>query len=364
MFERILANNRRFDWILFGATVLLVVLGLTAIYSVDLSRGGELVYFRKQLIASGVGMALFIFAAFTQYTFFRSYAKLFYVVSLILLVAVLVIGKSVNGSRSWFGFGSFSFQPLEFAKIGVIFILAYIVYHFGRRYERPLFFVGTGITTLAVMLLIMLERDVGSSLIIGAIWFGVMLLVRARKLHVLLLVGGFVFFSLFAWKYLLHDYQRQRVLVFLYPERDPLVHGYNTRQALIAVGAGQIMGRGLGNGSQSQMRFLPEAQTDFIFSVIAEELGFVGVLGLLALFSVMLWRLLRIVQRSHDDFISVTVCGIALLFFSQFMVNVGANVGLLPVTGVTLPFVSYGGSSLIINLFLVGVAESMVEKRY
>ncbi len=357
-------GTRSFDWVLFSVTLLLVILGLTAIYSVDLSRGSDLILFKKQLFAGGIGLALLFGASMTQHTFFRSYAKLFYFVALILLVAVLVVGKSVNGSRSWFNLGFFSFQPLEFAKVGIIFLLAYIVHHFGRRYERPLFFVGTGISTLVVMGLVMLERDLGSSLIIGTIWFGTMLLVGARKLHVAVLVGAAVVFAAFSWKFLLHQYQRDRVMVFLYPERDPKITGYNTRQALIAVGAGQFFGRGLGQGSQSQMRFLPEAQTDFIFSVIAEELGFVGVVALIALTTMQLYRLLLIVQRSHDDFAAVTVSGIAILFFTQFMVNAGANLGLLPVTGVTLPFVSYGGSSLIINLFLVGVAESMVEKRY
>lgn len=355
---------RSFDWVLFSVTLLLVILGLTAIYSVDLSRGGDLVYFKKQLIATAIGFGALFVASLFQYTFYRTNAKFFYIVALILLVAVLVVGKSINGSRSWFGLGAFSFQPLEFAKVGVLFLLGYIVYHFGRRYERPLFFIGTGITTFIVMALVMLERDVGSSLIIGTIWFGTMLLVGARRLHVLLFVGAALLLSVFAWKFVLHQYQRDRVLVFLYPEMDPQVRGYNTRQALIAVGAGKFFGRGLGRGSQSQMRFLPEAQTDFIFSVIAEELGFVGVVALLALFSVLMWRLLLIVQRSHDDFVAVTVSGVAILFFSQCMVNICANIGLLPVTGVTLPFVSYGGSSLIINLFLVGVAESMVEKRY
>ncbi len=357
-------SPRSFDWILLVAMLLLVALGLAAIYSVDLSRGQEFVYFRKQLIAGGIGLTLLVGASLTQYTFFRSYAKLFYLLSIILLVAVFLFGTNIRGSKSWFTFGGFSFQPLEAAKVGVILLLAYIVYNFGRRFERPLFFIGTGIITFLVMLLIMLERDLGSSIIIGSIWFGIMLLVGARRAYILGLVGAVIVASVVGWFFLLHPYQKERLLTFIHPERDALGAGYNSTQAIIAVGAGQWLGRGLGFGSQSQLRFLPEAQTDFVFSVIAEELGLAGIVALLILFGVVLWRLVVLVKKSNDDFVSVTVSGIAILFFSQFMVNTGANIGLLPITGVTLPFVSYGGSSLIISLFLIGLAESMVEKKY
>jgi len=355
---------RSFDWTLLITVLLLVATGLAAIYSVDLSRGGQLVFFKKQLLAAAIGLGLLFAASLTQYTFFRSYAKFFYLFSLLLLVAVFFVGTSIRGAKSWFVFGNFSFQPLEFAKIGVIFILAYIVHNFGRRFERPLFFVGTGVCVGLVMLAIIMERDLGSSIIIGLIWLGVMLLVGARPTHLLTFLAGGLVFAVIAWFFLLHSYQRDRILTFVHPERDSLGSGYNATQAIIAVGAGKWFGRGLGFGSQSQLRFLPEAQTDFIFSVIAEELGLAGVAALVILFSIMLWRLTTIARKGSDDFATVTVSGIAILFFTQFFVNVSANIGLLPITGVTLPFVSYGGSSLVINLFLIGVAESMIEKRY
>lgn len=357
-------SSRSFDWVLFLSVFLTIAMGLSAIYSVDLSRGQELVYFRKQLLSVAVGMGMLVLASLTQYTWFRSNAKIFYVISLVLLLTVLVFGANVNGARSWFKFAGLSFQPLEFAKVGVIFILAYIVYNFGRRFERPLFFFGTGFVTLLIMGLIILEPDLGSAIIIGMIWFGIMLLVGAKRSFVIGMILGGILFSVAAWFFLLHSYQKDRVLIFLNPDRDPLGRGYNSTQAIIAIGAGKFTGRGLGFGSQSQLRFLPEAQTDFIFTVIGEELGMAGVIALLVLYTAILYRLIRIVRRANDDFIAVTVSGVAILFFVQFFVNVGANIGILPITGVPLPFVSYGGSSLIINLFLVGVAESMVEKRY
>lgn len=357
-------SPRSFDWILFGAAALLLAMGLAAIYSVDLSRGSGLIFFRKQLIAAGIGLVLLFGASLMQYTFFRSYAKLFYFASLLLLLGVLFFGTTIRGTRGWFMLGSFSFQPVEAAKVGIIFILAYTIYHFGRRFERPLFFVGTGAMALVPMALVMLQPDLGSAMMLGLIWLGLMLLVGARRLHLALLAGAGIVAAIVAWFAVLQPYQKERILTFINPERDALGAGYNITQATIAVGAGKLFGRGLGFGSQSQLRFLPEAQTDFIFAVIAEELGFAGVVALVILFSVLLWRLLIIVKSAADDFSAAAVSGIAVLFFAQFIINVGATVGLLPITGVTLPLVSYGGSSLIINLFLIGVAESMVSKRY
>jgi len=174
-------SSRSFDWALFITATLLVALGLTAIYSVDLSRGGGLIYFKKQLFSASIGYILLFSGSLMQFAWFRSYAKLFYVFSLLLLGAVLVFGADIRGTKGWFVFGGFSLQPAEIAKIGVILMLAYIVYHFGRRFERPLFFFGTGFITLVVIGLVMLQPDLGSAIIIGAVWFGVMLLAGARR---------------------------------------------------------------------------------------------------------------------------------------------------------------------------------------
>jgi len=357
-------SSRSFDWPLLISVFLLVAMGLAAIYGIDLSRGTELLYFRKQLISVGIGSVSLLIASLLQYTFFRSYAKLFYIFALVLLVSVLLFGVDIRGTRGWFNFGGLSFQPVEVAKVGVILLLAYIVYNFGRRFERPLFIIGTALVTLVVMGLVMLQPDLGSAVMIGTIWFGIIVLVGVPRLYIFSLIGAVIMMSIVGWFFLLKPYQKERIQTFINPERSALTTGYNSIQAMIAVGAGQWFGRGLGFGSQSQLRFLPEAQTDFIFSVIAEELGLAGVIALFVLYGVMLWRLIVIIKNSEDDFVAVTVSGIAILFFAQLITNVGANIGLLPITGVTLPFLSYGGSSLIINLFLVGVAESMVEKRY
>jgi len=357
-------SPRSFDWLLFFAALLLCLLGLAAVYSVGLSRGPQDAYFRKQSIALAIGLLGLVLASLMQPSFFRLLAKPFYAFSLLLMVAVLIFGTTIRGTRGWFAFSGFSFQPVELAKLGLILILGYSIANFGRRFERPLYFFGTLLITMVAIGLTMLQPDLGSAILLLTIWFALMLLTGARKLYIFSFVGAAILGAILAWFFLLQPYQKDRVLTFIDSSRDPLGAGYNTNQSIIAVGSGKFFGKGLGFGSQSQLRFLPEAQTDFVFSVIGEELGFAGVLVMLILFSILFWRLLVLSNHTDDDFASVVVSGIAVLFGAQLFINVGANLGLLPVTGVTLPLVSYGGSSLIINLILVGIAESMVMRRY
>jgi rod shape determining protein RodA len=350
---------RGFDWALIVAAVFLCAIGFAAIYSVDLSRGSALIYSKKQLIAFGIGAAAMLWASFVAHTFFKAYAKWIYLLSVILLVAVLFFGSSIRGTTGWFAFPGFSLQPVEFAKIGLILMLSYVAAHFGRRFEKPLFFLGTGAIALLMIGLVLLQPDLGSAILLGLIWFGLMWLVGTRKLYLVLLVFALTVFSFVAWAYLLAPYQKERLLTFVDPARDPLGSGYNTIQATIAVGSGGAFGRGLGFGSQSQLRFLPETQTDFVFSVIGEELGLAGVAVVLALYGLLFYRLLQIARTTKDDFVALVASGAAILFFSQFFINIGANIGLLPVTGVTMPFVSAGGSSLVANLLLIGIVESL-----
>ncbi|MFA7654437.1 MAG: rod shape-determining protein RodA [Candidatus Magasanikbacteria bacterium] len=357
-------SSRSFDWTLFLSVIFLVALGLAAIYSVDLSRGGELINFKKQLVALSIGLAVFIFASMMHPSWFRHTAKSWYWLAVISLLGVLFLGRSIRGTTGWFSVAGFSFQPVELAKVGVIMLLAYVIDSFGRRFERPLFFFGTGFLVLLPITLVMLQPDLGSAVILGLIWLGLMLLVRARRLYLGALVVFFTIMAITSWFFLLADYQKERLATFINPAYDPLGAGYNVSQSLIAIGSGKIFGRGLGFGSQSQLRFLPESQTDFIFSVIGEELGFAGAATIIILFGLILWRLIKIIGAAEDDFSAALVCGITILFFAQFFINVGADIGILPVTGITLPFVSYGGSSLLINFLLVGMAEAMIARKY
>lgn len=353
---------REFDWPLLAAIFLLCAIGFAAIYSVDLSRGSALIYSKKQLVAFGVGAVFLFLSAFAAPTIFRAYAKWFYSLTVLFLVAVLFFGENIRGTTGWFAFPGFSIQPVEFAKVGLILMLAYVASNFGRRFDRPLFFLGTGAITLIPIFLTLLQPDLGSAILLGAVWFGLMWIVGVKKLYLIVFIALFSAISIFSWMYLLAPYQKDRVLNFMDPSRDPLGSGYNTIQSVIAVGSGGVFGRGLGFGSQSQLRFLPETQTDFIFSVISEELGLAGVFVILFLFMLIIWRLILIARRTKDDFTALCAMGAAILFFSQLFINIGANIGIMPVTGVTLPFVSSGGSSLLANMILIGIIECLNKK--
>lgn len=357
-------STRSFDWPLFTAVILLVLMGMAAVYSVDLSRGSNLFFFKKQLLALSIGVVFLFVAATSQHTLWRYVAKWWYLFSLLLMAVVLIFGQTIRGTKGWFNLVGFSFQPVEMAKVGLILMIAYIISRFGRRFDKPLFFFGTGIVAFLLLGLTMMQPDLGSAVLLGAIWFGMVWAVGARRLYLVLLTVVIILLAVTGWFFFLKDYQKDRLANFIDPGRDPLGSGYNVTQSIIAVGAGKLFGRGLGFGSQSQLRFLPEAQTDFVFSVIGEELGLAGVVAMLVLFALVFWRLLLIIQKSDDDFVAATATGILILFFAQLITNLGANLGLLPITGVTLPFVSYGGSSLVINLLLVGILESMMVKKY
>lgn len=350
---------RQYDWIMATAVFLLMSIGIAAIYSVDLSQGTTLPFFSRQVLAGAIGLLVFFIAGAMHVSVYQTSARLIYLVAVVLLIAVLFFGTTISGTTGWFRFAGFSFQPVEFAKVALIIFLGFVISRYGRRFDKPQFVIGTGLITLLPILLILLQPDLGSAAVIGAVWFGVLWVTGTRKRYVITIFFAAILAFLAGWFFLFEPYQKDRLRTFIDPSRDPLNTGYNVTQSIIAVGSGRIVGRGLGFGSQSQLHFLPEAQTDFIFAVIAEELGFIGVGTVLILFGVLIFRLLRIALQAPDDFGAYVVLGIALLFFAQSMINVGGAIGVLPVTGVTLPFLSYGGSSLIINLLLLGIAQSI-----
>jgi rod shape determining protein RodA len=353
------------DWFLFLAVFGLVLLGLAAIYSVELSQeAAEFVHVKKQIAALLLGLGIIAVVVPSNYHLLESYGLLLYIVCLVLLLGVLVLGETVRGATGWYVLGPVSFQPVEFMKIALVLILSAYFARKGKQVFGLRSFIVSGIITIVPVLIVLLQPDFGSASILVGLWFFYVLYagIPWRYVMALFVLGVGMFFL--AWNFFFADYQRSRILTFLDPAQDPLGQGYNVTQAIIAVGSGQWMGSGLGFGTQSQLKFLPESQTDFIFAVIAEELGFVGAVLLLGAFVLIFYRLFRHARTTTDDFTCYLLLGIASIFFLQFLVNVGMNIGLFPVTGIGLPFVSYGGSSLVVMLTLFAIAQSVATRNH
>jgi len=303
-----------------------------------------------------------LFISFFDFRLFRnfSYPIIFlYVMVLILLLAVLFFGKEVRGSSSWFSFRGFSFEPVEFAKIVVIIVLAK---YFSLRHIEMFRIRHVAISAIYVgipAILVLRQPDLGSTLILLAIWIGMVIIagIKLRHLLLVILIGALVCAG--SWSFFLKDYQKNRILDFINPQRDPLGSGYNIRQSLIAVGSGGILGKGLGYGSQSQLNFLPERHSDFIFAAFAEEWGFLGALFLILLFGVLFYRLMKINFNIKDNFSRLFIAGISIMLLFQIVINIGMNIDLLPITGIPLPFISYGGSNLLMNFLALGIIQGI-----
>ena len=352
---------RKFDWILFFAVLFLMMLGLSAIYGINLSLdNGSFLTFKKQILFIGIGIVLMFVTSLLDYRMLKNYSRFLYVFALVLLLAVLLFGKTIRGTTGWFVFGSFSFQPVEVVKlISILFIAKYFT-EWARLISqfKHVFISGLGVFILFV--LVMAQSDFGSAIVLFFVWFFMTMVAGIKRSHLLFILSTFVVMGSFLWMFVLQDYQKGRITAFLNPEDDPLGRGYNLTQSIIAVGGGGITGTGLGAGSQSQLKFLPESQTDFIFAALAEELGFMGVLFLLFLFGVVFFRMAKIAKETRDDFAVFLVLGVMISFFVQIVINIGMNIGVMPVTGISLPFVSYGGSYLVISLIMVGLVQAVI----
>ena len=350
---------RQFDWWMGLAVLVLVAFGFAAIYSVALSQSlSEFLSVKKQAIAFLIGLVALVGFVATNYRVLLSFSPHLYVVGVLLLVGVLFFGDTIRGTTGWFRIGGFSFQPVEFMKIALVLFLSR---QFSLRRGTTLSWreiLVTGAIVGLPVFLVLLQPDLGSAFVLLGTWVILLLFARVTRRQFLSLLALAVVLLGGLWQFGLVDYQKARLTSFLDPASDPLGQGYNVTQSVIAVGSGQWFGRGLGFGSQSQLRFLPEAHTDFVLAVIAEELGFVGLLLVFMAFGVLFWRLAVLATRAQDGFTVFLVLGVGSALFLQFVVNAGMNLGLMPVTGITLPFVSYGGSSLIFFLVMIGIVES------
>ncbi len=356
---------KNFDWVSAIAMIILLATSLIMLYSIALGSDdpSDLLNFQKQIVFVLVGLALYVgIAFFLDYRMLARLARPLLVVGVLLLVAVLVFGSTVRGTTGWFVLGPFSLQPVELVKIIEVVVLAAFFAAKAKYIKQLKYLIASALGVALLVGLILLQPDFGSAVILGAVWLGLILVTGIRKAHLLAMMAGFAATLSVLWFAVFEEYQKNRIRVFLEPELDPLGTGYNVTQAIIAVGSGQLFGRGLSFGSQSKLKFLPEAQTDFIFAVIAEQLGFVGVVVLISLFGVLLWRMLVIARQAADNFASYLVLGALFVIFTQMIINVSMNLGLLPVTGLTLPLVSYGGSSLVATMMLLGIVQSVAMR--
>ena len=327
----------------------------------------------KQIVWVLIGLAVMIVVIFVDYQDWPKYTRMLYVINILMLLAVIFVGSSALGAQRWIAIGPFVLQPSEFAKIIIIVTFAnFLASREGRLRNIqeliPAFaFIGFP------MLLILAQPDLGTSLVFVAIMFGMLFMAGAnpKLLTGLIAAGGTVGFG---WLYAyfqnpdkvwipLHDYQVDRLTIFIDPYRDPLGNGYHIIQSQIAIGSGGISGKGIFNGSQNQLNFLPEQHTDFIFSVVGEELGFIGTVLLLLLFFIIIYRGVYIASRAKDTFGMLLATGVVSMLTFHILVNVGMTVGIMPVTGLPLPLFSYGGSSMLTNMIAIGILQNIYTRR-
>jgi len=367
MIDRVLTSRGvdNFDFRFIGLVFAILGLGVLSIYSVTHDQGVAFPFYAKQLVWILLGTVAFLVMWLSDYHRIARLAYPAYAIILILLVIVLFEGKSSRGAQRWIPMGPFAFQPSEFAKLILILTLAYYYSERPRvgwlqRVVLPVLLVLPG------LLLILKQPDLGSGLSFVAVYAAMLLMVGMRSKA----VGVILLFSLmlfpFAWEMMwgsLHDYQRQRIMTFVDPVSDPGGKGYHALQSQIAIGAGELTGKGLYGGTQSQLKFLPEGHTDFVFSVFAEEWGFLGVLALLILFVALIWLSLEIVARAKDQLGALLAVGILCMLCFCVVINIGMTVGMFPIVGIPLPLMSYGGSATIMTMASLGLLLNVKRRR-
>lgn len=368
MIDRMMDNRGfdNFDVRFIGLVFLILAVGVLSIFSVTHDQAGPGVpIFAKQIIWILLGTVAFLIMLVWDYHRIARVAYPAYAIILVLLAVVLVEGKTSRGAQRWIPIGPFVFQPSEFAKLVLILVLAHY-YSKAPRVGWLQRVVMPGLLMLPGLFLILKQPDLGSGLSFLAVYAAMLLMVgmRSQALGVILLFSLMLF--PFAWELMwgsLHDYQRQRIMAFVDPAYDPGGKGYHALQSRIAIGAGELFGKGLYGGTQSQLKFLPEGHTDFVFSVFAEEWGFLGVLGLLILFVALIWLSLEIAARAKDQLGALLAVGIICMLCFCVVVNIGMTVGMFPIVGIPLPLMSYGGSATIMTMASLGLLLNIKRRR-
>ncbi|MEK7659920.1 MAG: rod shape-determining protein RodA [Patescibacteria group bacterium] len=351
----------QFDWWLALSVLPLIFFGLVTMKSFGTEASGDY-FFWRQLMWVGMGIVVFIIACRIDWHVYESNTPVLlgiYGVSIALLGILLIVGSVVRGSQSWLQLPLFSLQPAELAKLSLILVLAK---YFARRHveialSRHL--IVSAVYLGVPLALVLGQPDVGTAMVLVAIWGGMVLFsgITLRQLVVLSVIGVTVVLT--AWFFFFTAEQQSRIISFLAPASDPRGAGYHSIQATVAVGSGEMWGKGVGYGTQSRLRFLPESQNDFIYAAFVEEWGVAGAAVVFALFGVIFWRLFRIARRAEGNFAQLFVIGLMMFLASHIVIHIGMNTGMLPITGLSLPFMSYGGSLMLVLAAGIGIAQSI-----
>jgi rod shape determining protein RodA len=354
-----------FDWTLLGIVLFIASIGILNLYSATSNTEvvGTPLYI-KQIFWLLIGLAMMIAVAFIEYRFYSDFAYILYTVTFALLVAVLGYGIITSGAQRWVKIGSLSFQPSEFVKISLILALA-------RFFQQPQDREGYSLKNLRFPFLLLLlptvlilkQPDLGTAITLVLVFFSVLLFVKIRWSSLLILALAGASFLPLLWSFL-KEYQKKRIITFFNPDLDPLGAGYHLIQSKIAVGSGGIIGKGFMKGSQSKLGFLPEQQTDFIFSALGEEWGLIGSLILIGLYCALILWGLRIAVQSKDRFGAILAFGVVAMLFWHIFINIGMVLGMMPVVGIPLPLLSYGGSFLLSTLIGIGLLLNVSMRRY
>lgn len=357
---KILAHFKKFDWVLLFSAISLTLIGLVSIYS---SSRGNFLNFQKQLIFLGLGISLAILTSFFDWRTLRENSFLIfgiYFLSFFLLVGLYFFAPKIREVRAWYKIGPIFFEPSEMAKFSLLIFLSkyFSIYHTDLYDLRHIFI--SFLFFLFLGILIFFQPDLGSFLILFLLWLGVLFFsgIKIRQFLLILILFSLIF--VFSFEKILKPYQKERILTFLkLKPADPLGTGWSQTQAKIAIGSGGFFGKGIKKGSQVQLGFLPVPQTDFIFAAIGEEMGGIGILLLLIFYSILFFQILKISFSVNSNFARIFGSGFLAILFFQILFHSGSNLGFLPVIGIPLPFVSYGGSSLIFNFLAIGILESI-----
>ena len=352
---------KSFDWALLILIFLLILLGLVIQYSLSLGlEPDSFAVFEKQFIFVILGFLAFFVFGLIDFRILKPLVPFLYAMIFLLMSLLFIVGKTMHGVKGWYSLGFGYFQPVEAAKIILIIIFAKIWAGKVKELAEMKRFVWSAIFLFPLVVLAFFQPDLGAVLIFILIWFFMTALNIKKIKYFLFILIFFVLAASFLWGFALKDYQRSRVINFFSPSQDPLGRGYQIAQAKIAVGAGQLFGRGIGHGSQGQMRFLPVSRNDFVFAVVSEEMGFVGSSVMIILFTLIFVRLIKKSRTIYDNFGSFLVAGFGFNLFIHVIINIGMNVGLLPIVGISLPLISYGGSSMLMTMISLGIVESVI----